>query len=42
VTISSLKIRENNADGTANNNNQTETIAKLKDCCYGKIDQTQG
>jgi hypothetical protein len=42
VTFASLKIRENNADGTSNNNNQTERTAKPKDCRYGKIEQTQG
>jgi hypothetical protein len=40
--IASLKICENNADGIANNNNQTERTAKPKDCRYGKIEQTQG
>jgi hypothetical protein len=42
VTFASLKIRENNADGSVNNNNQTERTAKPKDCHYGKIEQTQG
>jgi hypothetical protein len=39
--IDSLKTRINNAEGTANRNNQTERIAKQKDYRYDEIEQTQ-
>jgi hypothetical protein len=39
--IDSLKTRKNSAECTAKRNNQTERIAKRKDCRNDKIEQTQ-